>query len=39
MNVYSVNKGIGYASSGVEYAQMYRKELFEYLDLNDQYIF
>ena len=39
MNVYSVNKGIGYASSGVEYAQMYRKELFEDLDFNDQYIF
>lgn len=39
MNVYSVNKGIGYASSGVEYAQKYRKELFENLAFNDQYIF
>lgn len=39
MNVYSVNKGIGYASSGVEYAQKYRKELFENIDINDQYIF
>lgn len=39
MNVYSVNKGIGYASSGVEYAQKYRKELFENLDFNDQYVF
>ena len=39
MNVYSVNKGIGYASSGVEYAQKYRKELFEKLEFNDQYIF
>jgi len=39
MNVYSVNKGIGYASSGVEYAQKYRKELFEEIDVNDYYIF
>lgn len=39
MNVYSINKGIGYASSGVEYAQKYRKELFDTLDFNDHYIF
>lgn len=39
MKVYSVNKGIGYASSGVEYAQKYRKELFEDLDIDDKYIF
>ncbi|MBK0084603.1 glycosyl transferase family 1, partial [Lactococcus sp. S64] len=39
MNVYSVNKGIGYASSGVEYAQKYRKELFENLEFDDHYIF
>lgn len=39
MNIYSVNKGIGYASSGVEYAQKYRKELFETLDVQDYYIF
>ena len=39
MNVYSVNKGIGYASSGVEYAQKYRKELFENLEFNDHYVF
>ncbi|WFR75741.1 glycosyltransferase [Lactococcus lactis] len=39
MKVYSVNKGIGYASSGVEYAQKYRKELFENLEFNDHYIF
>lgn len=39
MNVYSVNKGIGYSSSGVEYAQKYRKELFENLKSNDYYIF
>lgn len=39
MKVYSVNKGIGYASSGVEYAQKYRKELFETVEVEDQYIF
>lgn len=39
MNVYSVNKGIGFASSGVEYAQKYRKELFENLEFNDHYVF
>ncbi|MFC6809454.1 glycosyl transferase family 1 [Lactococcus lactis subsp. hordniae] len=39
MNVYSINKGIGYASSGVEYAQKYRKELFENLEFDDYYVF
>lgn len=39
MKVYSVNKGIGYASSGVEYAQKYRKELFEAVGVEDKYIF
>ncbi len=39
MKVYSVNKGIGFASSGVEYAQKYRKELFENLALDDHYVF
>ena len=34
-----INKGIGYASSGVEYAQKYRKELLENLEFNDHYIF
>ena len=39
MKVNSVNKGVGFASSGVEYAQKYRKELFENFDYNDYYIF
>lgn len=39
MKVYSVNKGIGFASSGVEYAQKYRKELFENLSIDDRYVF
>ncbi|MDG4967452.1 glycosyltransferase [Lactococcus lactis] len=39
MNVYSINKGIGYASSGVEYAQKYRKELFENAEFDDHYVF
>ncbi|GAK31182.1 glycosyltransferase family protein [Weissella oryzae SG25] len=39
MRVFNVNKGIGYASSGVEYAQKYRKELFEAGPVDDYYIF
>lgn len=37
--VYSVNKGIGFASSGVEYAQKYRMELLKGVDVNDYYVF
>lgn len=39
MKVYSVNKGIGYASSGIEYAQKYRKNLFNTFEVDDYYIF
>ena len=39
MKIYSVNKGIGYASSGVEYAQKYRNELFNDLNFEHYYIF
>lgn len=39
MRVFSVNKGIGFASSGVEYAQKYRRELLEKLNADDYYIF
>ncbi|MBT8908999.1 hypothetical protein BTI62_04170 [Lactobacillus delbrueckii subsp. bulgaricus] len=31
MTVYSINKGIGWASSGVEYAQAYRGQVFRKL--------
>lgn len=39
LKVYNINKGIGYASSGVEYAQMYRQELLAKIDADDYYIF
>lgn len=39
MRVFNINKGIGFASSGVEYAQKYRKELFETSSVDDYYIF
>ena len=39
MTVYSVNLGIGWASSGVEYAQKYRNESFEKLHIPAKFIF
>jgi len=39
MRVFNVNKAIGFASSGVEYAQKYRQELFADLPFDDRYIF
>lgn len=39
MVVYSVNLGIGYASSGVEYAQSYRHRLFDRLGISHKNIF
>lgn len=39
MKVYNINKGIGYASSGVEYAQKYRKDLLAKINIDDYYIF
>ncbi|AEJ22923.1 glycosyl transferase, group 1 family protein [Weissella koreensis KACC 15510] len=39
MRIFSVNKGIGFASSGVEYAQKYRRELLEELKADDYYIY
>lgn len=39
MKVINVNKAIGYASSGVEYAQKYREELLRDLSVEDVYIF
>ena len=32
MTVYNINLGIGWASSGVEYAQAYRAKIFQELD-------
>ena len=40
MRVFNVNKALGYASSGVEYAQRYRSELFaEIAWVDDRYVF
>ncbi len=39
MTVYNVNLGIGWASSGVEYAQSYRNQLLSSLDIPTKFIF
>lgn len=39
MTVYSINKGIGWASSGVEYAQGYRGQVFRELGIKAKFIF
>ena len=39
MTVYSINLGIGWASSGVEYAQAYRSQVFKKLGLDARFIF
>lgn len=39
MTVYSINLGIGWASSGVEYAQAYRAKVFDRLGIDGKFIF
>ncbi|UUM58289.1 accessory Sec system glycosyltransferase GtfA [Streptococcus suis] len=39
MTIYNINKGIGWASSGVEYAQAYRASIFRKLGLETKFIF
>lgn len=39
MTIYHINKGIGRASSGVEYAQKYRNEIIETMDKKQKFIF
>lgn len=39
MKIYNVNLGIGFASSGVEYAQAYRYQLLKELGIEQKYIF
>lgn len=39
MTIYNINLGIGWASSGVEYAQTYRAGIFRSLDLASKFIF
>lgn len=39
MAIYNINKGIGWASSGVEYAQAYRASIFRKLGIDAKFIF
>ncbi|MCR8968378.1 accessory Sec system glycosyltransferase GtfA [Facklamia sp. 7083-14-GEN3] len=39
MTIYNFNMGIGWASSGVEYAQSYRAQAFEKLKVDNKFIF
>lgn len=39
MTIYSINKGIGWASSGVEYAQVYRSKIFKANGQKAKFIF
>lgn len=39
MTVYNINLGIGWASSGVEYAQAYRAKIFSQIDQKAKFIF
>ena len=39
MTIYNFNLGIGWASSGVEYAQTYRSQVFRNLGLDAKFIF
>ncbi|MFK3658764.1 accessory Sec system glycosyltransferase GtfA [Pediococcus pentosaceus] len=39
MTIYSINKSIGWSSSGVEYAQVYRAKLFRNLGIKFKFIF
>ena len=39
MTIYNINLGIGWASSGVEYAQIYRAKLLRSVGLEAKFIF
>ena len=39
MTIYNINLGLGWASSGVEYAQAYRAGVFRKLNLSSKFIF
>ena len=39
MTIYNINFGIGWASSGVEYAQMYRAKLLRELKMPLKFVF
>lgn len=39
MTVYNINQGIGWASSGVEYAQLYRSQVFQRIGVDAKFVF
>ena len=39
MTVYNINLGIGWASSGVEYAQAYRAKIFKEMGQEAKFVF
>ena len=39
MTIYNINLGLGWASSGVEYAQAYRAGIFRKLNIPSKFIF
>ena len=39
MTVYNINLGIGWASSGVEYAQAYRSTIFKNTGIKAKFVF
>lgn len=39
MTIYSINHGIGWASSGVEYAQAYRASIFKRINQTAKFVF
>lgn len=39
MTVYNINQGIGWASSGVEYAQLYRSQVFQRIGVDARFVF
>ncbi len=39
MTVYNINLGIGWASSGVEYAQLYRAKMFRNIGIDAKFVF
>lgn len=39
MTIYNINLGIGWASSGVEYAQAYRAQVFRAINQRAKFIF
>lgn len=39
MTIFNINKSLGWASSGVEYAQMYRNKAFDFANIDYRYVY